>query len=216
MKQIHVIDASIPYDKYVPIDLSVSNPDLSLINLNDPEDFGQYIDMYITESNALVAYGGYNERRNLYRSSTIFNGDANPERDIHIGFDIWAAAGTVVLAAFDGIVHSFNNNTGIGNYGPTIILRHDRDDAVFYTLYGHLSLDSLERLRPGIAIKQGEPIATLGVAAVNGGYPPHLHFQIINDLENYDGDYPGVCDIGMLEHYLENCPDPNTILNIPR
>lgn len=212
--QTHVIDATIPYEKYVPIDLSSNNEDLQYVNLHDPEDFENYLTQYLKHNNGAVAYGGYLETRNLYRASPIFNTDDQPIRDIHLGVDIWALAGTVVLAARDGVVHSFRNNTGTGNYGPTIILRHGNDDDFFYTLYGHLSLDDMDNLRVGAKFNQGDPIGTLGTPAENGGYPPHVHFQIIHDMEDYNGDYPGVSSKEMLDHYKKNCPDPNTILNI--
>ncbi len=212
--QTKVIDETVPYEHYAAIDLSTKNTDLQYVNLHDPEDFGNYIDQYLKHHNAAVAYGGYLEKRDIYRSSPIFNRDDQPVRDIHLGIDIWALEGTVVLAARDGIVHSFFNNAGTGNYGPTIILRHEEDDNIFFTLYGHLSVNDLDIIRAGAKFKQGDPIGTLGSPAENGGYPPHLHFQIIIDMEDYSGDYPGVSSAEMLDHYLKNCPDPNTILNI--
>ena len=68
---------------------------------------------------------------------------------MHIGLDLWIKAGTPVLSALDGKVHSFDFNAGFGDYGPTIILEHQLEDQTFYTLYGHLSLDSLDGLKIG-------------------------------------------------------------------
>jgi len=93
-------------------------------------------------------------------------------------------------------------------------LKHDINNVVFYTLYGHLSLESLWQLEVGVEVKQGEQIATLGTAEVNGDYPPHLHYQIIRDIQNYKGDYPGVCSKQDIEFYKQNCPDPNLLLKI--
>src|SRR5690606_25662489 len=156
--------------------------------------------------NAVAAYGGYNEQRNLYKRSELFQ---DADRDIHIGLDIWTKSGTPVLAVLDGEVHSFDYNAGIGNYGPTIILKHKLAPATFYTLYGHLAIESIEDIEIGHKFTQGEKIATLGDASVNGDYAPHLHFQIIKDIEDNFGDYPGVCSKSDLKFYLENCPDPN-------
>jgi murein DD-endopeptidase MepM/ murein hydrolase activator NlpD len=77
-----------------------------------------------------------------------------------------------------------------------------------------LSLDSLIGKKIGTKVKQGETIATLGSAPINGDYAPHLHFQIIFDIENKTGDYPGVCSKNDLTYYLQNCPDPNLLLKI--
>lgn len=211
-RNIKVIDASIPYQDYQPIDLSISNSDL--IGLKNADDFEIYINRYLEESNAKVAFGGYNEFRNLYKRSTIFNDIELEERNIHIGVDLWIKEGTPVLSALDGNVHSFDYNVGLGNYGPTIILKHQIEGVEFYSLYGHLSIESIETLKVGRAFKAGEQLGTLGDSSVNGDYAPHLHFQIIAEIEDHVGDYPGVSSQNDLDFYLKNCPDPNLLLKI--
>ena len=211
-ENVKVIDASIPYSKYYPIDFSVSNLDLS--SMKSPKDFDIYIENLLIKNNSKVAFGGYNEKRKLYQSSPLFKADKNEERDIHIGMDLWIAAGTAVQAALEGSVYGFDFNAGKGNYGPTIILKHHFENHTFYTLYGHLSLDSIENLEIGTVFRQGQPLATLGDSSVNGGYAPHLHFQIIKNIGNNTSDYPGVCNQKDLDYYLNNCPDPNLLLKI--
>jgi murein DD-endopeptidase MepM/ murein hydrolase activator NlpD len=206
-----VIDNSIPYSKYVAIDLSASNAKLSEIDRGNAEIFETFIENHLQENNAKVAFGGYNEVRSLYDENSHFNIE---KRNIHLGIDFWIKSGTPVLAALDGIVHSFDFNAGLGNYGPTIILEHVFENQNFYTLYGHLALESIENIAIGFVFKQGQKIAALGDSAVNGGYAPHLHFQIIKNIEGQFGDYPGVCSVKTLDYYLENCPDPNLLLKI--
>lgn len=213
-ENVKVIEPTISYDNYVAIDLSDKNPDLNKELLADAEKFEIYIEDYLHKNNALVAFGGYNEVRNLYKRSTIFNGEDFDERNIHIGLDLWIKEGTQVTAALDGNIHSFNFNNSIGDYGPTIILEHLFEEEKFYTLYGHLSLESISNLQIGDEFKKGEKLGTLGNAEVNGGYSPHLHFQIIKNLDQNSGDYPGVCSENKLDYYLENCPDPNLLLKI--
>jgi murein DD-endopeptidase MepM/ murein hydrolase activator NlpD len=214
LENIKVIENSIPYSDYTPIDLSISNTDLSKINMENAHDFENYIENILQKNNSKVAFGGYNEVRNLYKSSTLFNDDEKEERNIHIGMDLWIKAGTPILAALDGTVYSFDFNAGKGNYGPTIILKHSLENYVFYTLYGHLSIESIAEIEIGTPFKKGQQMATLGNSSVNGGYSPHLHFQIIKKTEDYFGDYPGVCSKKDLDYYLENCPDPNLLLKI--
>lgn len=209
-----VIDESIKISEYTPLNLSVSNQELAAEKLDTSEDFEKYILNYLKENKAKVAFGGYIEGRFLYQRSSIFLNESKPERNIHIGLDLWAEAGTAVLAALDGKVHSFKNNIGLGDYGPTIILEHQIENEKFYTLYGHLSLESIEKLNIGDQFKKGQKIAALGKASVNGDYAPHVHFQIIHNIENYWGDYPGVCNTKDLNFYIENCPDPNLLLKI--
>jgi murein DD-endopeptidase MepM/ murein hydrolase activator NlpD len=81
----------------------------------------------------------------------------------------------------------------------------------FYFLFGHLNQNNLANLHEGKFIKKGEKIADLGTFEENGGWPPHLHFQIIKDLEGCSGDYPGVVKKSDLDHYQQNCPDPMII-----
>ena len=209
-----VIDSRIPYSAYIPIDLSVSNDDLLKIDLGNPILFEKFIENHLQNNNAEVAYGGYNEIRNLYSQNDHFNDSEKEERNIHIGLDLWIKAGTKVLAALDGTIHGFDINLGKGNYGPTIILKHELENQEFYTLYGHLSMESLENIEIGAFFKKGETLATLGDAKVNGGYAPHLHFQIIENIAENSSDYPGVCSKNNLNYYLKNCPNPNLILKI--
>lgn len=211
---VYVIDRKIPYEDYVHLDLSPENKEISEDLVSGSSEFEKYIETYIANGKAQVAFGGYNERRQLYKRSELFNEEDQDQRDIHIGLDIWAEAGTSVLAALDGKVHGFDFNAGKGNYGPTMLLEHTIEGQTFYTLYGHLSVESIEDIEIGDVFRKGQQIATLGDASVNGDYPPHLHFQIIEDLEDNFGDYPGVCNEKDLEFYLRNCPDPNLLLKI--
>ena len=210
-----VIDPKISYNDYTPLDLSVANSELKIVDLSSAEAIQVYIDSLLELNNTKVAFGGYNETRGIYARSDYFNQN-NPEteRNIHLGLDIWIAAGTSIHAPLDAIVHSFNNNTNYGDYGPTIILQHEVEDIVFYSLYGHLSTHSLDSLEVGQKFIKGEQIATLGLPNENGNYAPHIHFQIINDMQDYYGDYPGVSNKQDLDFYLKNCPDPNLLLNI--
>ncbi len=195
--------------KFVPIDLSVNNLDLVNASLSTPEGCDSFIKTYLQSNNADVAYGGYLEVRDLYDRSSYFQSSSkNKKRNIHLGIDFWCKAATSVCTILDGKVHSFKNNTNFGDYGPTIILEHVKDREVFYSLYGHLSIESILNLEIGQTIKKGERIASLGTPDVNGNYAPHLHFQIIKDLQGNVGDYPGVCSKEDLEYYKMNCPNP--------
>lgn len=215
-RSIFVIDKAFAKKDYVPLDLSKDNKVLRSVDVASSDKLGEYVNEQIQLKGGKIAFGGYLETRNIYQRSAYFNQKTLPEdeRNIHLGVDIWVEAGTNVLAALDGEVHSFNNNLNHGDYGPTIILKHSQGDFCFYTLYGHLSEESLLELKIGKLFKQGEAIAQLGSSEVNGDYPPHLHFQIILDIENYLGDYPGVSSLKTLEFYKKNCPDPNLLLGL--
>lgn len=210
---VKVIAPSIDKNEYIPIDLSIQNKALFEFNINNPIEFENYISTYLKNNNSKIAFGGYLEKRAIYQISNVFKNTAI-ERDIHIGLDLWIDADASVLAALDGTIHSFQDNTALGDYGPTIILQHELEGLMFYTLYGHLAKESLKNLIVGQTVNKGMEIAKLGAPPINGNYAPHLHFQIIKDLENKVGDYPGVCNIESLDFYKKNCPDPNLLLKI--
>jgi murein DD-endopeptidase MepM/ murein hydrolase activator NlpD len=213
-KNVKIIDASIDYADYVVLDLSATHTDQLGLDLTNANVFEEFIENHLSNNKAKVAFGGYLEKRNLYRRSTVFKNEVTDERNIHIGLDLWIKAGTTVLAALDGKVHSFQNNTALGDYGPTIILEHTIENITFYTLYGHLDLESLDGKEVGQIVKKGEVIAKLGAPPINGDYAPHLHFQIIKDLQGKNGDYPGVCSQKNIDFYQKNCPNPNFLLKI--
>ncbi len=213
LKPNPLIEASISDSAYIPLDLSIHNTKLKAVNVSSSDDLERFIWDHIKTHKAKVAYGGYLEQRGIYQRSTYFN-QANPEteRNIHLGLDLWIEADTPIYSPLNGTVHSFKNNSNYGDYGPAIILKHQISASTFYTLYGHLSLASLGQLEVGAEVRQGQQIATLGTATVNGDYPPHLHFQIIKDIQDFEGDYPGVSNQLDLEFYKENCPNPQILL----
>ncbi|MEM5564619.1 peptidoglycan DD-metalloendopeptidase family protein [Psychroserpens sp. AS72] len=214
-QSLYVLHPTISKSDYVSLDLSKFNKVLNTIDISSSETLERYINSHKKKHGAKVAFGGYLETRNIYQRSTYFK-DATPEteRNIHLGLDLWIAAETPVFTPLDAEVHSFKNNTNFGDYGPTIILKHTIDDIEFYTLYGHLSLASIENLKVGQTFTKGEQIATLGDSSVNGDYAPHLHFQIIKDMQDFVGDYPGVCSKKDLEFYKGNCLDPEILLRL--
>jgi len=211
-ESIPVLDTTIELAAYVTIDLSSTNPELLNVAISNPEECQFYIDKVLKENKAQVAYGGYLEKRNLYAAANRFSKDKT--RTIHLGMDFWCKEGTKVITPISGKVHSYQNNEDIGNYGPTIILEHKIAQISFYTLYGHLSLESLNGLYIGKEFIKGEAIATLGTPAINVNYAPHLHFQVIENLQGYSGDYPGVCHSSDLDFFKYNCPDPNLLFKL--
>ena len=160
-----------------------------------------------------IRAGGYGEDRSNY-TQMLFAPEGEEPRSVHLGLDIFAPAGAQVFAPIDARIHSFQINDNPGDYGPTIILEHAAAGGVFHTLYGHLSRDSLKGLKRGDAFMAGERIASLGTKRENGGWPPHLHFQVILDLGDNRGDYPGVCRRSERVHWLSICPDPGPLLGL--
>ena len=184
---------------------------------NGPEDLSSSIMSAMNAHAAQVAVGRYDEARAIYRSSAFeTKTDTMPERrTIHLGIDLYMAPGSPVQAFTDGTIHSFQHNDAHLDYGPTIILEHAAGEVPFFTLYGHLSLESLQGLEPGQTIRKGDIFAHIGSRDVNGGWPPHLHFQIITDMLDETGNFPGVARPSRQAVWKSLCPDPNHILGIP-
>ncbi|MES2328511.1 MAG: peptidoglycan DD-metalloendopeptidase family protein [Bacteroidota bacterium] len=202
-------------DRLLLFDFTEANKELTADIIDDTARFSDYIHTKRQTANARFGIGGYDEHRTVYSRSKVFD-SANGEepRRLHLGIDIWGEAGTTVFAPLDGSMHSFAFNDQFGDYGATIILQHEINGYSFHSLYGHLSLKDLDVLTEGRAIKAGDLIAHFGEPKENGHWPPHLHFQLIIDMEGKRGDYPGVCKYSEREKYLANCPDPDLLLRM--
>jgi 4-aminobutyrate aminotransferase-like enzyme/Ser/Thr protein kinase RdoA (MazF antagonist) len=161
------------------------------------------------EAGATAAIGRYREPRLLYTSAAFGNPHDANRRSVHLGVDVFVPPGTPVHAWLDGVVDVAHDNAAPLDYGPIVVLRHRSDMGdLFYTLYGHLNREALETLPPGREIRQGEAFATVGSADENGGWTPHLHFQLIVDLLGLGADFPGVCRASELTVWEALSPDP--------
>ncbi len=214
-----VLPINLKQAKAVYFDLSITSDDFA--NLDEIEDAAKmdaHMQKKLHTHRAEVVVGGYREPRAIYTGTLFKAADWRQEsRTVHIGMDLYQPAGTAILAPLDGKVHSFTHNQQYHDYGPTIILTHTvpGQQINFYTLYGHLSLDSLHDLYEGKEFRAGDQIAKVGSPPINGDWPPHLHFQVMIDMFNFHGDYPGVAKQSDLSLWEEICPDPNLILQIP-
>lgn len=196
------------------LDLSLANPLVASADCHDNSDVTNLLNEVLAQSGATYGIGGYGEKRGWYARGEQFS-QGEEVRSIHLGIDIWAPPGTPVYSPYDAVVHSVKDNALFGDYGPTIILQHELDGETFYTLYGHLSRESLEGKAAGLKIPAGAEIATLGAPPINGDWPPHLHFQVMLDMLGKVGDYPGVAAESQRDLFLALCPDPNLILRSP-
>ena len=201
-------------------DLSIASRELGAnADFADTGAFTRTLFERLREEGAIAGIGRYNEARPIYTTDAFrIEGNDGPDwRTVHTALDIFMAAGTPIYAPLEGIVHSFGDNAAPLDYGPTIILEHRAglNGPTFYTLYGHLSRDSLTGLSQGRPIAHGQEIARIGDTEVNGGWPPHLHFQIVIDLLGKRGEFPGVARPSERALWLGLSPDPNLIVSLP-
>lgn len=208
-----VVDVELNDKNVYVFDFTDQNKELFEIDLDDTNAFSEYVSKKLKTEKKKVGVGGYMEDRLIYKRSKHFDNDGEP-RSIHLGIDLWLESGTEIYSPLPGVIHSFKNNETFGDYGPTIIIEHLIEGETFYTLYGHLSLDSIEDKESGQQVRRGDVIARIGDPEVNGNWPPHLHFQVITDILNNFGDFPGVAPPSAKEYYHKLCVDPNLILKI--
>ncbi len=164
------------------------------------------------------ALGRYDEARAIYVGPNFATGGSPTaeRRSVHLGIDLFAPPGTPVYAPLAGTVHALANNAVRYDYGPVVILRHVTDEGTaFYTLYGHLSTQSLDALHVGQMTAAGQRLGEIGTQAENGEWPPHLHLQIITDLLELDTNFPGVAAPSERDVFLSLSPDPYLLLGIP-
>jgi 4-aminobutyrate aminotransferase-like enzyme/Ser/Thr protein kinase RdoA (MazF antagonist) len=214
-----ILDVDLRTAPVVVFDLSVGS---SLLGADpsaaDAENLSQSIFRMLRSANASVGIGRYNEARLLY-TSPLFGARENPtdeRRTIHLGLDLFAAPGTPVRAPLDGIVHAVAINTAPLDYGPLAILRHATGDGLeFFTLYGHLSREAFDALQAGQHIARGQQFSRIGDVPENGGWAPHVHFQVIVDLLGRHSDFPGVAYASQRGVWTSLSPEANLLLGIP-
>lgn len=205
-------------NQYCQLDLSIGSPVLG--NYADffvDSRFNKRIQRYLEDQNCETGVGGYLEIRPFYTAdSYTTQGNEGPRwRTMHLGLDVWTEAHTPVYAPLSGKIFAAHYNEGYRDYGPTLILEHQPDDGPsFYTLYGHLSPDSLQGWEKGMQVKAGQAIAAIGAPPHNGHWPPHLHFQVILDMLGETNNFPGVAHANQQDIWASICPDPNLIAGL--
>ena len=206
-------------DEVEMLDLSVGS--LLVETPAEPEDlpgFTRKLFARMEASGARIGAGRYDEARILYGAPGFHSegNDRDVPRTVHLGLDLFVEPGTPVLAPLPGVVESVRDNGMDLDYGPTVILRHEPEGGpVFHTLYGHLGREIPDTVRPGAGVGRGQTIASVGAIDVNGGWPPHLHFQLITDLLDRDGEFPGVARADQRNLWTSLSPDPNLITRLP-
>lgn len=214
-----LLDCDLRSERATVLDLSVGSTFLGANpNAADASTLTAAIEWELKKTGARVAIGRYDEARLLY-SAPQFGASKNPtdeRRTIHLGIDLFVEPGAALRAPLAGIVHLLANNAFPLDYGPLVVLKHATDAGEeFFTLYGHLAESTLQKLRMGQAIAQGEVFAHVGAIQENGGWAPHVHFQVIVDLLDRGTEFPGVARASERELWKALSPDPNLLLQIP-
>ena len=170
------------------------------------------------EADGRIWLGYYNEPRLIYAEAAFRKGPwkASDRRTVHLAVDVFTKAGTPMFAPLRGEVFVAEYRAGHLDYGGVIILRHETPQGdPFYTLYGHLDPEFLDRLTVGQVIEKGEAFCSFGDPTMNGGWAPHVHFQLALTTEGIEADWPGVGDPDEMYLWHAICPNPAALLNLP-
>ncbi len=151
--------------------------------------------------------GRYDEKRVGMYETELFSG----VRDVHVGIDLGAPVGEPVHAFHDGEVHLFGYNGAPGDYGYTLVTHHVLNGRDVWALHGHLAARSTEGKAPGQRVARGEVIAWIGDRHENGGWNPHLHFQL-SLVRPEVPDMPGAVRDEDRAAALATYPDPRLVL----
>ena len=194
------------------IDLSIHNSTVkSEEEFNNPMYFEKKLEEIQLKNPAKIIAGGYLEKRALY-TSDIYNAENSSEkRNVHLGVDYWLPKNTSIHTFFDGEIVCATHQKSYKGYGGLVILKHTFSEIVFYTLYGHLAKKSILKFKIGDTIKKGDEIGVLGNYAENGEWVPHLHFQIMLSLLDYEDDFPGVALESEIDFWKTICPNPSLL-----
>ena len=184
--------------------------------IHDVKSHQAYVENLLTESQARYAIGLYGEERACYQAPQFKSDVCHESRSVHLGIDVFLNAYEKLYAPLDGEVISLKYNGEELDYGYTIILEHvvGETETKFYTLYGHLSKRSLELTKKGDIIKAGQAIGYIGDNTENGGWSPHLHFQIMTHMLSCTSDFYGACEASLWPLWKQICPDPNLLMKV--
>jgi murein DD-endopeptidase MepM/ murein hydrolase activator NlpD len=180
-----------------------------VIHLPDQYEIRDFTNLATAQRPPKLAYsvGRYDENRVGMYVHDLFEG----KRTIHIGLDIGAPIHTPVHCFWDGVIYNFGYNSSAGDYGHVIITQHLLDGVALWALYGHLSSASLTGIVEGQIISKGDIIGRIGSEGENGGWPPHLHFQLSYKRPTTH-DLPGVVSPLERAQALRDYPDPRLVL----
>lgn len=180
------------------------------------EEFNDLLTDEDAKNKTAYLIGLYAEDRDVYRAGQFASAVTPERRTIHLGLDIFIEANSALYSPLPGRVYSLADNNLPLDYGPTLILEHQAGDngPAFYTLYGHLSQTVFELLGNGQRVDAGQLIGHIGEFSENGGWAPHLHFQVITTMLDMRGNFHGVGEKSLWPVWREICPDPNLITRL--
>jgi 4-aminobutyrate aminotransferase-like enzyme/Ser/Thr protein kinase RdoA (MazF antagonist) len=164
----------------------------------------------VREHGFTLGLGPWGERRIIYTApffeSVLAEGK---RRNVHLGLDIFAPAGTEMFTPLAATVVATTINPDPQDYGGLILLEHEPEPGLrFWTLWGHLDHASARERRIGERLEAGALVARLGDYAENGGWVPHIHLQLITVPYEDLSIIPGVGEEAFVPVWEDLYPRP--------
>ena len=163
-----------------------------------------------------LGIGPWGEERPVY-SSDAFRSVFAPDqrRSLHLGLDLFAPAGTDIFTPLDATVADLFETDIPLDYGHAVLLRHEPEGGAFYSLWGHLSAQTVRERKVGERLRAGDLIGQLGATHENGNWQPHVHIQLITYEPERAGDVIGAGEAGYRGVWEELFPDPVHFAGLP-
>ena len=213
-----IVEPDLQSENIPVFDLSVGSPEIgNLPETRDTSLLAQKLAGRMQAAHSPAGIGRYDEVRIIHTSveQRVETNDGPAWPTIHLGLDLFLAAGSPVYAPLAGVVHSLGTNDEPSRCA-TLVLEHTVPEGTltFYTLYGNVDPDSLITFSKGMSVQQGMQIACTGGESTDDGLPPHLHFQLITDMLDRQGYFPAYALPDERDVWLSLCPGPNLIVGI--
>ncbi|AMS43827.1 aminotransferase class III-fold pyridoxal phosphate-dependent enzyme [Aminobacter aminovorans] len=183
----------------------------------EPDKATAWWDAWCAEHGVELGIGPWGEARTVYTSDIFWSRFVEGARRVHhLGLDLFLPAGTKVYTPLAATVKSVEIEEDPLGYGCLIALEHTPEGCPpFGTLWGHMAHEAMARLKPGETLEAGALVGEMGAPTENGGWAPHLHFQISTDPELAARDILGVGEARYLDVWAELFPDAATLAGIP-
>jgi len=180
-------------------DFSSANPIVSQYDAADFERFQQLVFSELASTGKNWGVGRYLEERRLLL--TPYPQMQAEGRFFHVGLDIVVPQGWPLYAPLSCVVVEADFDTGLGNYGGYVKLRHELGGVIFYSLYGHL--DTRHVVKAGERLEAGQQLGNIGADQSSGGWFTHTHLQVITEAAEVAGrglqGYVTAADLGEIE-----------------
>ncbi len=191
---------------------------MAFLDLYKKHSFAQVIDLpkdyeildfsqNVLKSTKNYSIGKFDEHRPYLYTAELFA----QQRNIHMGIDIGCPVGTPVFSFWQAKVYCKDYHSAQGDYGYTLILEYQISNLSLWVLYGHLAKKGWDQLEPGQSIEKRQNFCFVGDENENGGWPPHLHFQVSKKKPS-TCDMPGAVSKSQYQDVIKDYLDPRSIL----